>query len=371
MGSGSIDAARAGARLQQAVERLADRRRLAHAVVGVATLDGSFRWEGAAGTADASGTPMTADHPWFVASVTKLYIATVVLQLHERGMVDLDEPMLTYLGERARGLHRIGGVDHTPSVTVRHLLGHTSGLPDYLEDRPKGGESWYRSISRGEDRAWTLDEAIARARDELTPRFAPRDLSGEKVRARYSDTGFQLLIGVVEAATGSRFEQVLIDQILRPLDLTHTWLPGRSEPIEPVELEPAMLWSKAGPLSLPGVVTSSNDLISTASDTLRFIAALVQGQVFERPDTGAMMQERWNPIFYPMRYGLGMMRYRIGRLFVPGPRAATFVGHSGATGSWLFHCPEFDLVTTGTVDHTSARSTPFRFFPRVLRAIFR
>jgi CubicO group peptidase (beta-lactamase class C family) len=116
---------------------------------------------------------------------------------------------------------------------------------------------------------------------------------------------------------------------------------------------------------------SFGDLMSTADDTLRFLRALIHGEVFDDPRTFALMHERWNPIFFPMRYGLGMMRFPIARLFAPGRRRATLVGHSGGTGSWLLHCPELDLLLTGTVDEVNARAVPFRFLPRVLRALHR
>lgn len=127
-------------RLQALVDGLAARRRFGHAIVGVERRDGSFRWRGAAGIANADGTPMTPETPFFIASVTKLYIATLVLQLHEEEKVDLNAPVSTYLGaERVQGLLRIGEVDHTPDVTVFHLISHTSGLNDYLEGKPMVG----------------------------------------------------------------------------------------------------------------------------------------------------------------------------------------------------------------------------------------
>jgi D-alanyl-D-alanine carboxypeptidase len=117
--------------------RLADRRGITHAVASVASLDGSFRWQGAAGTARPDGTPMRPETPFFLASITKLHIATVILQLVEEGQVDLDASITTYLPAAGRPGCTGSTADHTPEITVRHLLGHTSGLPDFLEDRPR------------------------------------------------------------------------------------------------------------------------------------------------------------------------------------------------------------------------------------------
>jgi D-alanyl-D-alanine carboxypeptidase len=361
------DPARA-ARLDAVLEQLAGRRGITHAVASVSSLDGSFRWAAAAGTARPDGTPMRPDTPFFLASITKLYIATAVLQSVERGEVDLDASITAYLPARLTdGLHRLDGRDHTAAITVRHLLSHTSGLPDFLEDRPRGGRSWYRELIDGHDRAWDLDDVVARTRDELRPRFAPQDLDAARQRARYSDTGFQLLIAILETVIGQDLATVFEHRILRPLGLRQTYLPGRSQPLDPAPL-PALVYDRRRPLDVPRSLVSCNDLVGTAADTERFLRALVRGELFAHPTTVELMRERWNRIGYPMRYGLATMRFPVNRLAGPARRPATLIGHSGATGSWAFHCPELDVLLVGTVDQIRGRTIPFRAMARFLQA---
>ena len=360
------DEARA-ARIQTAIDRLAARRGVTHAVAGVASLDGTFRYHGAAGVARPDGSPTLPETPYFVASVTKLYLATSVLQCVERGEIDLDAPMTAYLPPAVTtGLHHRRGVDHSDEITIRHLLGHTSGLPDYLEDAPRGEQSWYRRVADGEDLAWGFDDVVRRTR-ELESRFAPRDLTARRQRARYSDTGFQLLIAVVEAVTGLAFGDVLEQRLLRPVGLRQTYLAGHSQPLDPMPT-PAAMYDRGRALDVSHALGSARDLISTVDDTERFLAALVRGEPFADPTTGRVMHERWNRIHYPLRYGLGTMRFDVNRLVGPGRRPVTLIGHSGATGSWLFHCPELDVVLTGTVDQVRGRTIPFRFMARLLTA---
>ena len=104
-----------GERLQHLLNELVRKKRIPHAVLGVARGDGSGWWTGAAG----DGTPMTPDRPYFIASVTKLYIATVILQLYEGGDLGLDGRMVDYLGDAVEGIHRIDGTDYTPAITIR------------------------------------------------------------------------------------------------------------------------------------------------------------------------------------------------------------------------------------------------------------
>jgi D-alanyl-D-alanine carboxypeptidase len=354
-------------RLQAVVERVVARRGIPHAVAGVTAADGSFTWHGAAGTARPDGTPMRPETPFFVASVTKLYIATTILQLVEEGRLALDAAVGRYLpAHTTDGLHVLGGVDHTGEVTIHHLLGHTSGLPDFLEDRPAGGRSWYRELADGHDRAWTFDDVVARNR-ELTPRFAPQDLATDRQRARYSDTGYQLLIATIEAVTGDDLATVFEQRFFRPLGLRHTYLPGRSEPLDPAP-PPALIYDRTTPLDVPRSLVSCFDLISTVGDSERFLGALVRDELFEDPVTRQLMHARWNRIGFPLRYGLGTMRFPVNRLGGPGRRPVTLVGHSGATGSWLFHCPELDVLLSGTVDQARGRTIPFRLMATLLRA---
>ncbi|CAN5839061.1 hypothetical protein BH23ACT4_BH23ACT4_14550 [soil metagenome] len=357
-------------RLQQLVDRLASKPRFGHAIVGVERGDGSFRWSGAAGIANADGTPMTSETPFFIASVTKLYIATLVLQLHEEGRVDLSTPITTYLGtERTAGLHRIGDTDHTPEVTVFHLLSHTSGLNDYLEGKPDSGKSMYHQIAGGVDLSWEFDDVLAITRDRIRHHFPPQDPTAKRRKGRYSDTGFQLLIAIVEEITGGSFADALDQRIIGPLDLRQTWLPGKSQPLDPAPVF-TDIWSNGRPLEIPQAMSSFNDLYSSVDDTLRFLEALMGGELFRDPTTYPLMEERRNRVIWPLiYYGLGIMHFKIGRVNAPGRRPLTLIGHTGATGSWLFYCRELDLFTTGTVDEGKARAFPYRFIPKLLRAV--
>jgi D-alanyl-D-alanine carboxypeptidase len=355
-------------RLDAAMQRLLARRGIVHAVAGVSTFDGSFRWRGAGGETRPHGPTMGAQTPFFAASITKLFIATIVLQLAEEERLDLDGSITRVLPPSVTdGLHVLDGVDHTARITPRHLLGHTSGLPDFLEDRPSGGRSWYRELRHGADRSWTFEDVVTRSRDELRPRFAPQDLTAGRQRARYSDTGYQLLIRTVEEVTGASFGDELERRLLRPLGMRQTYLPGRTEPLDPAPA-PAVLYDGRRAIDVPRALVSCHDLVSTVGDLERFLTAWAGGALLADPATWATTRATWNRIGYPLRYGLGVMRFPVARLLGPGRRPATLIGHSGATGTWAFHCPELELVLIGTVDQIGGRTIPFRFMGTLLRA---
>jgi len=342
-----------------------------HALVAVEKGDGSLRWVGAAGDAHPDGTPMRPDTPIWTASVTKLFIAAAVHRLHEEGVLDLGHPMSAYLPQSLiRGLHRLDGVDYTDLITLRHLLGHLSGLPDFLEDRPRGEQSLMERLLE-EDQAFTIHQVVELVRENLVPHFPPQPLDARRTKIRYSDTNYQLLMAIMEAATGQPLQAVFKELLYDPLGLRDTFHPGTLEGPEP---RAATTWAGDQPLDAPLAVRSARDLVSTAHDLLAFFRGLVRGEVFRERSTLEHMMGNWNGFGFnlnptvpgwPIQYGQGMMRFTIPRLFSPLQPLPTVVGHTGFCGSWLFFFPELDLFTAGTVDQATAAAVPFRRLPRL------
>ncbi|HLS13761.1 MAG TPA: serine hydrolase domain-containing protein [Beutenbergiaceae bacterium] len=354
-------------RLTALLERYAARRRMHHVSLALASGDGRQHWAGACGPA-AADPPLHPQTPFFVASITKRFIITLVLQADERGELDLDAPITSYLPEQVTtGLHVLDGTDRTAAITVRHLASHTSGLPDFFERR-RGEPSVNQHLGAGTDVGWTFEDVLDITRSQQRPHFRPQDLSAARQRARYSDTGFQLLIQILQAISGRTFAELLTARILEPLDLRHTWLPGD---LPPAPDTPAPLPLHAGrrPVQLPALIAATNDLVSTTADLLKFQRALLAGELFEHAGTADLLTERRNRLanIPVLEYGLGTMFFTVNRLLSPTASPLTLVGHSGGTGTWLFHCPELDVHLAGTVDQTNGRAIPFRLMARCLR----
>lgn len=365
-------------RLESLQQRLAGHRGVRHVVLGATDLAGSWTWTSASGTADPDGRTMETDTPWLMASITKLYVASVVLRLHEQGRISLDAPIATYLPNDLVGrLHVLRGVDHTPEITVTHLLGHLSGLPDALDGRPEGERSLIEQVIADGDRSWSHADVIAIARDRLQPLFPPSDPADPKARIRYSDTNFVLLMAIAEAVSGESMARLYQDHLFRPLGLTQTWLPGEEAPA--TLADPAIFWTGDAPfLDRPQALASALDLYTTVGDLLRFGEALFAGTVFADQHTGELMWRRFRRFGFPrgmaalrapswpIEYGLGMMRFALPRMLAGGRRLPAVMGHTGSTGSWLWWVPDLDLILAGTVDQATAAAVPFRQVPGAL-----
>lgn len=364
-------------RLQGLLQELMEEKPAKYAVAAVENGNGSFRWTGAAGQAQPDGTPMAPDTPFWMASVTKLYIAAAILKLHEQGRLSLEQAMVDYLPENlAAGLHQMQGVDYTPRITVRNLLEHSSGLPDYLEVHLPGEKSLFQRVMEEGDRSWTMAEKLQIVREVNSPLFPPQPRDARPRRIRYSDTGFQLLIAIIEHLTGQTLAKAFRELIYQPLGLNATYHPGTA-PTRPAA-DAATIWNGDEPLHLPLGMQSFHDLNAAAGNMIAFMRALVTGQVFDDPATFQLMTGPWNrfpfslnltPVApgWPIEYGMGMMRVRIPRLFTPLRPVPEVIGHTGVCGAWLYYCPPLDLYLAGSgrgqlVDG----GFPFRLVPRIL-----
>ncbi|MGC4749895.1 serine hydrolase domain-containing protein [Micromonospora sp. DT201] len=150
---------------------------------------------------DGDGRPMTTQTPFMLGSTSKSFTALAVAQLVEAGRVALDTPASTYLPWL-----RLGDAVTARTVTVRHLLTHTSGLP----------QVWSTNLTdRYDNRPGGLSRSV---RDLATLR--PTAAVGQTYE--YSDANYMILGALVESVTGDTFGGYLRRHVLDPLRMTHS-----------------------------------------------------------------------------------------------------------------------------------------------------
>lgn len=345
------------------------------ALLGVANLKGDIYWAGASGIAYADKTEeMMVDTPFFIASITKMYSAVVTMILEERGLLSLDDPLSKFLSkDLLEGLHRYKGVDYTDQLKLYHLVSQTSGLPDYFMGKPKGGQSIFDHLVTEGDMAWDLIDVVNIAKNKLTPRFRPelKDQADSGKKAYYSDTNYQLLGAVIESAAGRPLDKVLSQLILEPLQLSSTYLHGHGAARGNRDSPPATIYFKDIPLHLDQALRSSGPdggMVSTIEDGLKFLKNFMEGKLFTHPSTLERMK-KWVKIFFPLQYGLGLMRYKLPRFFSPFSETPELIGHSGSTSSFLFHSDLGQLLVCGTLNQIENQSRPFRLMHNVINLV--
>jgi CubicO group peptidase (beta-lactamase class C family) len=336
----------------------------AHGIVAaVQSHDRSVDFVGAAGVADpAAGTAMTPETPYFIASITKMYTVAVVMRLKQEKRLDLSAPIAKHLpASLTRAIHVYKGTDYSDRITVEQLITMTSGLPDYETEKPRGGHSVMSELLAGHDRAIDTEEAV-----ELTRRMAPHFAPGAPGKAYYSSTSYRLLGAIVESVTGKPLAATFQDWIFDPLGLRRTYSFDPSAPR--AGDKPAAIFVKKATIGVPKYIATDvadGSLVSTASESVTFLRAFFEGQLFDAGLLRRMMT--WNRIFFPLRYGYGLMDMRVPRLLtlVSTPE---LIGHSGSTGSFAFSCPSRSLYVAGTLNQADSPRRPYALMIRLADA---
>jgi CubicO group peptidase (beta-lactamase class C family) len=159
---------------------------------------------------------------------------------------------------------------------------------------------------------------------------------------------------------------VLQKRILNPLRLSDTY-PFTLETLDRYDRVAAMLYDKKR-LVIPKAMASvraDGGIVSTAGNGITFLQAFMTGALFPRQYLEEM-QQRWNRIFTPLEYGVGIMRFALPRYFSPLKTIPPMVGHSGASGALLYWVPELDLYISGTLNQVKKRSLSYRLTTRLV-----
>lgn len=302
-------------------------------------------WLGASGN-------MSTDQSYFIASTTKLFTTAIILRLKSEGKLRLKDKINTYLESNIiNGLHNYKGRDYADEITIKDLLAHTSGLPDYFQSKGANGKSLEDEIVNGNDQYWTFEQAIERTK-AMKPLFAP----ATKNKAHYSDTNFQLLGKIIEAITSKSYSENCIDYIIKPFGLSKTYLYH-----DATDKTPQTLYFKARELQIPQAMASfgpDGGMVSTSTDMLVFIEAFFTGKLF--PDNYINDLQEWNKIFFPMQAGIGIHKFKLPWIFNPTGAIPYFIGHSGLSGALAYYSPKENLYIVGTVNQVANPDISFK-----------
>jgi CubicO group peptidase (beta-lactamase class C family) len=256
-----------------AIDRFVAEQMQRHRIPGVSLVvfeDGEVTWTKGYGTA-GHRQPMTADTPMIIGSTTKSFTAVSVLQLVEQHLVDLDSPVTSYLP-----WFRIADPAASASITVRHLLNHTSGLSELGYNRVLHPDA-------------TLEQGV-------------RDLRHARLTApvgttfQYFNPNYAILALIIEAVSGQSYGDYVTKHIFEPLGMTHSY----AHKGDALEAGLAQGHSKLFGFPVPrrpifrAYLLGASYLVSTARDLSRFLMAMGDGGVYDgarvlSPDSVALM----------------------------------------------------------------------------------
>ena len=272
-----------------------------------------------AGVADiATGAKLAPDARFRAGSIMKVFVAAVVLQLVEEGVLSLDDSMTRLLPDDVTA--RFSNSDR---ITLKMLLNHTSGIPEWLSEPVIG------RIAANPAKVWEVSEFLDLAAAQPAS-FAPGK------GWSYSNTDYNLLGLVIERATGRSWRDAVRKRVIEPLGLRSSSLP------EPGDVAVAgafmhgygLIGGKVVDLSFidPSMAGAAGGgaLVTTVSDLAAFMAALRTGALFANPETfGKKMADFVDAPFVAgqVGYGLGLAKYLL-------PGDLELIGHLGGTAGY-------------------------------------
>jgi CubicO group peptidase (beta-lactamase class C family) len=204
------------------------------------------------------GIAMKPDHVFRLGSITKQFTAVAILQLVEAGKLTLDDDITSYVPA-------VQTAGHT--ITLRHLLTHTSGLPSFT-DQP----AW-RAAAR-EDRA--LERELEFIKD-VPPHFAPG------TDWAYCNTGYRLLGAVIEKVTGETYANYVAEKIFKPAGMTHASY-DETRRVTPLRVPGYSSGGRGGPITNAAYVSMTQPhgagaLMANVDDLRHWHDALLAGKL--------------------------------------------------------------------------------------------
>lgn len=282
-------------------------------------------WASAQGYASFENkTPMQNCHLQYLQSVSKTYMAVAILQLKEKGKIDLDMSITKYLPAIYSRY-----IKNAEKITVRMLLNHTSGIPEYNEN-----PGFVSQVIEHPLRNFSATDCLKSIAHE-DPLFAP----GSKYQ--YINTNYLLLSLIGDAITGDHAGYIK-QNIFKPLGLNNTYYGKNTSYLKGLNL-PQSYWdvfNNGKPVNVTNfqqmtVVSSKGDdgIVCTTTDAIKFLIGLMEGRLLKPESMKEMLDfvkdEKGNN-----RYGMGLIYFNL--------EGITAYGHGGGgigAGCGLLYIP--------------------------------
>ena len=291
----------------------------------LAAKDGRVIFRKAYGLADIEhGVPAKSEDNFIIASNTKQFTCLAVLMLRDRGLLALDETIERFFPDFP---------DYRKRVTVRMLMNHTSGIPEYFDPQFA-------------DRAAEIATADTKAMLDIAKSLSDATYFEPGTQFSYCNTGYVMLGDIVRQLSGKKFGQFLEEEIFSPLGMTRTFAPDYMDQKDPYQVEGYHYDVKTGvaervPYDMMEVGYADGNISSNVDDLLKWHAFLFG----DDSDYGAdvidksHLKELYTPSHLTdgteIKYGLGLIQGDLDEAHpaIPGDRREYW--HTGGTEGFI------------------------------------
>lgn len=315
----------------------------------------------AVGFSDGQKEKACKDNQFKIASITKTMTATIILQMQEEKLLNINDKIATYLKDlnfvRVDELHFFNGKSYGNEITIKQLLQHRSGLADIFTD---SAFKFYLNEYFHKKQIWSPEKLMNRYYRYNLNKHAhfPPD-SGYY----YSDVNYFLLGLIIEKISGQTLAQQFRKRIFEPLNMSDTYF----EYYEPTTGNGKTAHSFLGRRDITRTLNTSYDwagggVMSTTADLTRFIKGIFQKKLFQQDSTIVNMTEMVEHSSKSGRkgyYGLGLFRYDF--------NDDIYYGHGGFWGAILAYCPSKNLSFCGNINQVQPPFDTNKFISTLLK----
>ena len=300
--------------------------------------------------------------PVHLASVGKLFTATIISILHEKKLLSFNNKVSNFLdNELMHNLHFFKGKNYSEDITIRHLLMQTSGLYDVFY-------SLLKIMLKNPDFDISPREAVLWGKKNLKPVSAPG------LKHHYTDTNYYLLGLIIESILKKPFHEVIHEMIFDKLCMNHSSIHGFSEPKIKSDFPTAKLFIKNNDLlSIKGIHQidySGGSVIAPLSEYLLFMKALVENNLITNKTLNTMISDDIFMGFPTIGFKYGYSIWKPLTIPVILPKQFQCWGCVGATGAFMFYHPLTESYIIGSFNDFSYRGKALEFmFKKVIKEL--
>jgi D-alanyl-D-alanine carboxypeptidase len=301
-------------------------------------------------TGEIQANPKQANH---LASVGKLFTATLVSMMQDKGLLSFDDKIAKYLdADLMHSLHIYKGKDYSGDISIKHLLKQTSGLNDVFFPL-------LEKIRNDSNLEMTVKEALEWGKANLKPVGKP----GQK--HFYTDTNYYLLGLIIENITQKPFHEAVHEMIFEPLKMDNAYINGYSEPKNKPQYPPANIYlfntNFIENKRIAKIDYAGGGVVAPLSEFHVFMKALVTGQLVKEATLNQMIYDDVKMGFPALGFNYGYSVWKPRAIPLLMPKKYFCWGCVGVTGAFMFFHPQTEAYVIGTFNDKSYTSKALRF----------
>ncbi len=302
---------------------------------------------------ETNGQPANIEQASHMASVGKLFTATLIGILHDKGLLAYDDKIINFLdAEIMNGLHVYKGIDYSGDITIKHLLTQSSGLNDVFY-------KLFKKLNNKPGLQITTREAIQWGKENLKPVAKPGQ------RLFYTDTNYYLLGFIIENITQKPFYAAMHEMILEPLGMKNTYLFGFSNPEDEAQYPAAgiYLWDTncINDKRFAQLDYAGGSITAPMHDLLKFMKALTSHKLVKAETLHKMIYDDIKMGFPAIGFDYGYSVWKPKAIPVLLPKKYFCWGCVGVTGAYMFYHPDTASYIIGTFNDKAFTSKALRF----------